>query len=225
MRISPVWEHFDLISPNKVRCSKELGYNNNTSSMLRHYRALHESKEDTRALSRQVKDTQPFSIVEDVGFRAFVSKRDPNYVLPTRQALKAMVEAKYESAKEKAKAKVEKAKARKLVGFFRSSTTAKSNKSYRIYKATDLRVCYHYKGKQSREDIPPRLLPLDVTGVANWRRLDTSVMEAKRSQYVTAHATVEVQRYLSEPNIGRLENPLEYWERQKLLYTNLHLLF
>ncbi|XP_032428162.1 zinc finger BED domain-containing protein 1-like [Xiphophorus hellerii] len=55
-----------------------------------------------------VKDTQPFTIVDDIGFRAFVSKLDPNYVLPTRQALKAMVEAKYESAKEHAKAKVEK---------------------------------------------------------------------------------------------------------------------
>ncbi|XP_032421790.1 zinc finger BED domain-containing protein 1-like [Xiphophorus hellerii] len=55
-----------------------------------------------------VKDTQPFTIVDDVGFRTFVSKLDPNYVLPTRQALKAMVEAKYESAKEHAMAKVEK---------------------------------------------------------------------------------------------------------------------
>ncbi|XP_034397254.1 zinc finger BED domain-containing protein 1-like [Cyclopterus lumpus] len=124
-RISPVWEHFDLITPNKVRCllcSRELGYNNNTSSMLRHYRALHENKEETGAspshatrkqelnealVSMIVKDTQPFTVVDDVGFRAFVSKLDPNYVIPTRQALKAMVEAKYELAKEKAKAKME----------------------------------------------------------------------------------------------------------------------
>ncbi|KAM8904580.1 uncharacterized protein AB9W97_008178 [Spinachia spinachia] len=91
--------------------------------MLRHYRALHENKEETGASHSQatrkqeldealvsmiVKDTQTFSIVEDVGFRALVSKLDPIYVLPTRQALKAMVEAKYESAKEKAKAKVAK---------------------------------------------------------------------------------------------------------------------
>ncbi|KAM7405313.1 hypothetical protein PAMP_012585 [Pampus punctatissimus] len=46
-RFSPVWQHFELISDTKVKCllcSKELGYNNNTS-MLRHYRALHENKE------------------------------------------------------------------------------------------------------------------------------------------------------------------------------------
>ncbi|XP_034530089.1 uncharacterized protein LOC117805468 [Notolabrus celidotus] len=114
----------DLCKEQYVLFLKELGYNNNTSSMLRHYRALHENKEETRALPSQatrkqeldealvsmiVKDTQPFSVVDDVGFRTFVSKLDPNYILPTRQALKAMVEAKYETAKEKAKAKVEKA--------------------------------------------------------------------------------------------------------------------
>ncbi len=27
-------------------CDKELGYNNNTSSMLRHYHAVHEARED-----------------------------------------------------------------------------------------------------------------------------------------------------------------------------------
>ncbi|XP_015232424.1 PREDICTED: zinc finger BED domain-containing protein 1-like [Cyprinodon variegatus] len=89
--------------------------------MLRHYRALHENKEATGATPRNatrkqeldellvnlvVKDTQPFSIVDGVGFKAFVAKLDPNYVLPTRQALKAMVEEKFESAKQKAKAKV-----------------------------------------------------------------------------------------------------------------------
>lgn len=55
-----------------------------------------------------------------------------------------------------------------------------------------------------------------------WHRLDVSVMEARTSQNATADATVEVQRYLSEPNIGRLENPLEYWERQQLIYPTLY---
>ncbi|KAK9525412.1 hypothetical protein VZT92_016124 [Zoarces viviparus] len=512
-RISPVWEHFDLIPPNKVRCllcSKELGYINNTSSMLRHYRALHQNKEETGAspshatrkqeldeslVSMIVKDTQPFSIVDDVGFRAFVSKLDPNCVLPTRQALKAMVEAKYESAKEKDMAKVEKvaavsltsdmwtsinidaylavtchfvgekttlssvllgvqafpqshtavniarvkaslmeewgiankvtcmvtdgapnmvacvrelklrhhiciahtlnlivkkaldqqlvlsgirAKARKLVGFFKSSTTAKEkltqvqhhlgmanmklmqevetrwNSTYLMlqrlveqrepvgaalaglqhdipfltaeefnivggclsllspfYDATVelsaeenvsaskvvplVKMLEHtlqeeikpapaavlemgdqlirqlreklytlqsmsimtlatlldprfkvigffsqtkateaikrltsecatiIRSKQSTEEIPQASTSHDVTGDSKlWHRLDTSVMEAWKTQNVTADATVEVQCYLSEPNISRLENPLEYWERQKLLYPNLY---
>ncbi|KAL2087596.1 hypothetical protein ACEWY4_016424 [Coilia grayii] len=58
-----------------------------------------------------VKDSQPFSVVEDEGFRAFAHKLDPTYVLPTRQALKAMVAEKYAKAKEEAKACVLKATA------------------------------------------------------------------------------------------------------------------
>lgn len=61
-----------------------------------------------------------------------------------------------------------------------------------------------------------------LLGSKLWHRLDTSVMEARKTQNVTADATVEVQRYLSEPNISRLEKPLEYWERQKFLYENLY---
>ncbi|XP_076853561.1 E3 SUMO-protein ligase ZBED1-like [Brachyhypopomus gauderio] len=150
-RVSPVWKHFEQISPDKVlhiiclnimkcvttiiftsrifhskvKCllgSKQLGYNNNTSSMLRHYRACHENNEgngigpakavtrkeelDEALVSMIVKDTQPFSIVEDKGFRDFVAKLDPTYVLPTRKAGKAMAEAKYQQEKEKAKAEV-----------------------------------------------------------------------------------------------------------------------
>lgn len=41
-------------------------------------------------MSMIVKDTHPFGIVEDVGFRAFVSKLDPNYRLPTRQVCMAV---------------------------------------------------------------------------------------------------------------------------------------
>ncbi|KAL2087200.1 hypothetical protein ACEWY4_018259 [Coilia grayii] len=58
-----------------------------------------------------VKDSQPFSVVEDEGFRAFVNKLDATYVFPTRQPLKAMVAAKYAKAKEEAKACVLKANA------------------------------------------------------------------------------------------------------------------
>ncbi|KAJ0012500.1 hypothetical protein NQD34_016834 [Periophthalmus magnuspinnatus] len=67
-----------------------------------------------------------------------------------------------------------------------------------------------------------------LLGSKLWHRLDTSLMEARWSQNVTADATVEVQQYLSESNIGRLEKPLEFWERQNdstQIYTNLHLRF
>ncbi|MGL5596557.1 MAG: hypothetical protein ACRDDA_00215, partial [Aeromonas sp.] len=55
-----------------------------------------------------VKDTQPFSVVEDEGFRALVSLLDPTYILPTRKALKAMVAKKHIELKEKAQAEVRK---------------------------------------------------------------------------------------------------------------------
>ena len=40
---------------------------------------------DNALVSMIVKDTQPFSIVDDQGFRDFVAILDPNYVLPTRK--------------------------------------------------------------------------------------------------------------------------------------------
>ncbi|XP_076746565.1 uncharacterized protein LOC143421316 [Maylandia zebra] len=104
---SPVREHFDLIPPNKVKCllcARELGYNNNTSSMLRHYRALHENKGNTDCgarpgeqsqidedlVSMVIEDSQPFSIVEDKGFKRLVKSLNPSYVLPTKKVVKAV---------------------------------------------------------------------------------------------------------------------------------------
>ncbi|KAL3977095.1 protein phosphatase 1L [Sarotherodon galilaeus] len=54
-----------------------------------------------------------------------------------------------------------------------------------------------------------------------WRRLDESVKQTQ-TQNVTADANIEVQRYMMEPNIGRLEDPLKYWERQKYVYPHLY---
>ncbi|KAJ4936802.1 hypothetical protein JOQ06_001388 [Pogonophryne albipinna] len=93
--------------------------------MLRHYRAIHENKEghgggpakarptrkqdlDEALVNLIVKDTQSFSVVEDVRFRAFVALLDPNYVIPTRQAVKAMVDAKYVLERNKAIADMQK---------------------------------------------------------------------------------------------------------------------
>ncbi|XP_077948095.1 uncharacterized protein LOC144388918 [Gasterosteus aculeatus] len=92
--------------------------------MLRHFRAKHEAgqaaasihgdrkvKIDEALVNMIVKDSQPFKVVEDQGFRALVSLLDPTYVLPSRQTLKSMVEAKYHEGKQKAKEKVQKATA------------------------------------------------------------------------------------------------------------------
>ncbi|XP_026052097.1 jmjC domain-containing protein 4-like [Carassius auratus] len=50
---SPVWDFFLMVGHNKVKCllcPKEMTYNNYTSSMLRHYRALHEHAQTTNNL-------------------------------------------------------------------------------------------------------------------------------------------------------------------------------
>uniref|UniRef100_A0A674MKY1 BED-type domain-containing protein n=1 Tax=Takifugu rubripes TaxID=31033 RepID=A0A674MKY1_TAKRU len=143
---SQVWDHFEMVlqmyfstlihtvTNNKphthlifnlqvkcLLCSRHLAYNNNTSSMMRHYRAKHENEAGGAAVMtfppgdrKQeldealvvfiVKDSQPFTVVSDPGFCALVAKLDPTYILPSRQTVKAMVERRYVEEKEKAKA-------------------------------------------------------------------------------------------------------------------------
>ncbi|KAM3623100.1 uncharacterized protein V6R79_007000 [Siganus canaliculatus] len=130
---SVAWDHFDLIAPNKVRClmcPRELAYHDNTSSMMRHLRSIHhvgtpeiapqtvapsavsrQQKLDAALVDMVVKDAQPFSIVEDKGFKAFVNLLDPTYIIPSRKALGKMVEDKYKASKEKDIALVSKASA------------------------------------------------------------------------------------------------------------------
>ncbi|XP_054635140.1 zinc finger BED domain-containing protein 4-like isoform X1 [Dunckerocampus dactyliophorus] len=128
------WDHFTLVSPNKVRClicPQELAYHDNTSSMMRHLRSIHhvgtpqmsnQTFNPPPAVSRKqqldaalvdmiVVDMQPFSIVEDKGFKAFVNLLDPTYIIPNRKALGKKVDDKYKATKEKAMALVSKASA------------------------------------------------------------------------------------------------------------------
>uniref|UniRef100_A0A8C7CZS2 HAT C-terminal dimerisation domain-containing protein n=1 Tax=Oncorhynchus kisutch TaxID=8019 RepID=A0A8C7CZS2_ONCKI len=51
---------------------------------------------DDALVNMLVKDTQPFSVVEEEGFTAFVQKLDPSYNLPNKQALKKMVGSRCE---------------------------------------------------------------------------------------------------------------------------------
>ncbi|KAM7378282.1 hypothetical protein PAMA_013265 [Pampus argenteus] len=104
---SDMWEHFNLIAPDKVRClvcSAELKYHGNTSSMIRHFTAKHgaamnqgntnqvdrKQELDEALVNMVVKDSQPFSIMDDCGFKEFVALLDPTYTLPSRQGLKNM---------------------------------------------------------------------------------------------------------------------------------------
>ncbi|KAM9824979.1 E3 SUMO-protein ligase ZBED1-like isoform 2-T2 [Syngnathus typhle] len=138
-RSSDMWEYFSLITPDKVQClvcSAELKYHGNTSSMVRHYTARHgpalkqgtatgRKQELDEALANMVvKDWQPFSVVDDCGFKALVASLDPAYVLPSRRALKKMVLEKYEEERSKAEAAVRQAEAVSLTADTWSSAGA-----------------------------------------------------------------------------------------------------
>ncbi|XP_051244075.1 zinc finger BED domain-containing protein 4-like [Dicentrarchus labrax] len=58
-----------------------------------------------------VKDSQPFSIVDDCGFKEFVALLDPTYSLPSQRAQKNMVVQRYEVEKTKAKAVIQRVEA------------------------------------------------------------------------------------------------------------------
>ncbi|CAM4569352.1 unnamed protein product [Leuciscus chuanchicus] len=66
---------------------------------------------DEALVNMVIKDSQPFTVVEDEGFKGLIHALDPSYIIPTRHALKKMVASKYEEAKRKAKANMEKATA------------------------------------------------------------------------------------------------------------------
>ncbi|CAL9708171.1 unnamed protein product [Knipowitschia caucasica] len=132
-RRSKVWDHFDLLPPNKVRCllcTQILSYTNNTSSMLRHVRAKHDvcqqqlvhndnghssvSKKkmlDDAIVDMIIRDGQPFTVVEGEGFTNLMKISDPQYKLPSRESVKAMVEERYQKNRKTAAEDLKKASA------------------------------------------------------------------------------------------------------------------
>ncbi|KAJ3582327.1 hypothetical protein NHX12_012191 [Muraenolepis orangiensis] len=54
-----------------------------------------------------------------------------------------------------------------------------------------------------------------------WDKLDRDASEARRARNATADATVEVQRYLTDPPLDRSEDPLVYWLKHQNVYPHL----
>ncbi|KAG7526053.1 zinc finger BED domain-containing 4-like [Solea senegalensis] len=158
---SPVWNNFDLVTPNKVKCrlcSTELSYINKiTSSMLRYYRARHGNEElaDTRestpvpnkqavdeaVVNMIIKDCQPLSFVENEGFRELLKLIVPSYALPSRKTIKDLVSQRYEEEKEKTKKDLQSAVAVTLTA---DMWTSMNMEAY-------LAVTGHYVDKESHE--------------------------------------------------------------------------
>ncbi|XP_038124278.1 E3 SUMO-protein ligase ZBED1-like isoform X2 [Cyprinodon tularosa] len=55
-----------------------------------------------------------------------------------------------------------------------------------------------------------------------WHQLDIEVKESKANSNVTTDAIIEVQRYISEENTPRSQDPLQYWKSQRLNYPTLY---
>lgn len=92
--------------------------------MIRHFTAKHgaalnqgntsvdrKRELDGALVNMVVKDLQPFSIVDDCGFKELVALLDPRYTLPSRRVLKEMVVKRYEEEKTKAKAVMQRVEA------------------------------------------------------------------------------------------------------------------
>jgi hypothetical protein len=54
-----------------------------------------------------------------------------------------------------------------------------------------------------------------------WESLDRDACQARKGRNATADATVEVQRYLTDPPISRCEDPLKYLREHQNVYTHL----
>lgn len=76
---------------------------------------------DEASVEMIVEDCRPFSVVEDKGFKAFVYNLAPTSLLPTRQALRAMVERKYKEAKQQTKEELANTVAVNLMAFMWTS--------------------------------------------------------------------------------------------------------
>ncbi|XP_062340763.1 uncharacterized protein LOC134039030 [Osmerus eperlanus] len=55
-----------------------------------------------------------------------------------------------------------------------------------------------------------------------WLLLDNQVSDTWRVQSTTASATIEVQRYLVDAYLDRVEDPLVYWARNAVVFPHLY---
>ena len=60
-----------------------------------------------------------------------------------------------------------------------------------------------------------------LSGLNLWETLDRDASEARTARNATADATVEVQRYMTDPPLERSKDPLAYWVDHQNVYPNL----
>lgn len=63
-------------------------------------------------------------------------------------------------------------------------------------------------------------VPVQTSSV--WDEFDASVSSLQGKQNPTAQAVVEIDKYLNEPHLNRVNDPLKWWESRKSIYPNLY---
>lgn len=62
--------------------------------------------------------------------------------------------------------------------------------------------------------------PVQTSSV--WDEFDANLSCLQGKQDPTAHAVVEVDKYLNEPYLNHIHDPLKWWESRKFTYPNLY---
>ena len=85
------------VLPKATGATKKLHQHSVTEFLPKKITQSQQKKIDSSFLKLFIKDLQPFRIVEDEGFKEFVSALNPNYVLPSRKKISnTLVPALYE---------------------------------------------------------------------------------------------------------------------------------
>lgn len=75
---------------------------------------------------------------------------------------------------------------------------------------------------QSTQPAPSTEPEARVQTSSVWDEFDASVSSLQGKQDPTAQAVVEIDKYLNEPHLNRVNDPLKWWESRKLIYPNLY---
>lgn len=67
-------------------------------------------------------------------------------------------------------------------------------------------------------------LPTPAQTSSVWDEFDTSLSSLQGNQDPTAQAVVEVDKYLNEPYLSCVNDPLKWWKNKRYIYPNLYAL-
>ncbi|CAG12947.1 unnamed protein product [Tetraodon nigroviridis] len=107
------------------------------------------------------------------------------------------------------------------MAFFSASKANDAVKRLKSECATEIRTTVPTQMEDA--EAGPSSQPSAPSSDDNLRHLlDVDVKKSRANSNVTTDAVVEVQRCISEANTPRSQDPLQYWQTQRLHYPNLY---